>query len=198
MEIMQEQGSYKEADISRPRKRRLTEDEIEKIRNAYIETGGCVRKTARHTGFGRSTVSRYAKARRWYEKLSQMDAMLINQKAGCGDSHDNLVILPQTVPPEKEGNGGSEAGLQDDGGKQKTIVKLKKMRQLLFDEIMADEKSEAHDGSVLKIIPKTLSEAVKALIDIDKRISEREESQSDTMLEPYLRILERCTKMAKD
>lgn len=55
---------------------------------------------------------------------------------------------------------------------------------MLFDEITGSEKSDIPGEFSLKIAPKTLSEAIKALIDIDKRISEREGSEQSTVLRP--------------
>jgi len=161
--------TYKDAENPMPRKNRLTEDQIEKIHKAFIETSGFVRKTAKHTGFGKSTVSRYAKSRGWYEELSNMDLGLDTQ-ANKDEAQE---------------------------GKERITANLRKIRQFLFDEIMGDGEPKKTDQSSLKIAPRTLSEAVKALIDVDKRISEREDTQQDVISNPYRRILENCARMAK-
>ncbi len=64
-----------------------------------------------------------------------------------------------------------------------------------FDEITGSEDSDIPGESPLKIAPKTLSEAIEALIDIDKRIYEREGSEQSTALGPYESILASCAKI---
>lgn len=68
---------------------------------------------------------------------------------------------------------------------------------MLFDEITGSEDSDIPGEFSLKIAPKTLSEAIKALIDIDKRISEREGSEQSTVLRPYRSILASCAKITE-
>ena len=57
-----------------PRTSKLLTEEVEKIREVFMETGGYVNKTARHTGFAKSTVSRYAKKENWHEELLCSDS----------------------------------------------------------------------------------------------------------------------------
>ncbi len=166
MESAEKNKSHRETDTTKQARNRLSEENIESIHSVFIETGGCVRETAKRIGFGRSTVSRYARARGWREELRQIDPKPPDQKT------ENSHVLEEEI-----------------------TAKLEKMRQLLFNEIMGDENSEPIDGSSLKIAPRTLSEIVKALIDVDKRISEREEKQPDAMSDPYQIILARCAKI---
>jgi hypothetical protein len=186
-----EHKSKDKIDNPSPRKWKLTEEEIDRVHDIFIKTGGHVRETARHTGFGKSTVSRYARAKDWYEELSQMDE--------SGELHSHISAFKETqarVLCSEEGKKEDFAGRSDgDEVQEGTTAKLIKMRHLLFDEIMGDENSEVISKDSLKITPRTLSEAVKALIDVDKRISEREGDQPDTVLDPYQMIIARCAKI---
>ena len=157
------------ATPKRPGTSKLTKEEIERIHRAFIETGGQIYRTAQLTGFAGSTVSKYAKKRGWHEETQHSSKRAEQEKDG-----------------ENEGTAGQ------------VISKLKELRELMFEEIMGNEKTEAAGESLLKIPPRTLAEVVKALIDIDKRITEREGPQSDTVLDAYQRILIHCARIVED
>lgn len=76
-------------------------------------------------------------------------------------------------------------------------MKLKTLGKVLFDEITGNKNSDIPGELSLNIAPKTLSEAIKALIDTDKRISEREGSEQSTALRPYRSILASCAKITE-
>ena len=149
----------------------------------FIETGGYINKTARRTGFSKSTVSRYVQKSGWREELLQTNRGQIDQQTKGKDIMNELPPLTgsnrETIPEEGKANGEAEG---------QVLSKLVALRGLLFEEIMGNERVETLNGSSLRMPPKTLAEAVRALVDIDKRISEREGTQPDT----YQRILERC------
>ena len=98
--------------------------------------------------------------------------------------------------------GGNGAKQEKDGENSRTaeqvMSKLKELRKLIFEEVMGNEKTETAGESLLKIPPRTLAEVVKALIDIDKRITEREEPQSSTVLDAYREILINCARIVED
>ena len=145
--------------------KRLKEEDIEQIHQVFIETNGYVSKTARLTGFAKSTVSRYAKARNWQHEVNQVNKRTLLQE---GDIKQNDEIL----------------------------AKLKSLRKALFDEITGGDGPYTKDESTLKIAPKTLSEAIKALVDIDKRISEREDMRSAAArsTDTYQEIITNCAQ----
>jgi len=80
MKLAKESECFKDVEISKPRSGRLTEEEIERIHSVFIETDGYIGKTAQRTGFGKSTISRYARARGWNEELIKISKRLLNQK----------------------------------------------------------------------------------------------------------------------
>lgn len=178
--LAKEYGWYEDTGIPKPKPRGLSEEEIEKIRNAFIETNGHIIKTAQYTGFAKSTVSRYAKSRNWHEELLQINKKLLNKS-----SNNNIACLDDKQLSKT----------QDDN--KEIIAKLKALRQILLNEIVNDKNLELDEISCLKIHPKTLSEAVKALIDIDKRISELEGTQYSTISDMYQNIIENCGEISK-
>jgi len=181
---------YQELDISRTeRTGRLKEEDIERIHEAFIESGGQIRNSAQRTGFGKSTVSKYAKARGWYEELIQIDTESLNRKA----EQSRALQLPNL---DNEGM-AQEQGKEDEE-EEEAIVQLRTLRKILFKAIIGHEEPEATDKSQLKIKPKTLSEAIKVLLDIDKRILEREEDQNIAIPGPYQNILARCARIVVD
>ena len=177
MKLAKESEFFKGIEISKPRSGRLTEEEIERIHSVFIETDGYIGKTAQCTGFGKSTVSRYARARGWHEELIEITKRLLNQ--------------------EKEGTNESsplkDYKVQDDN--ERVMLRLKTLRKVLFGKITGSENSDIPGEFSLKIAPKMLSEAIKALIDTDKRISEREGNEQSTALRPYQSILASCAKI---
>ena len=180
--LAREREWYKELGIGKPKKAGgLKEWEIERIHREFIKANGVIKEKAQRTGFGKASVSRYAKARGWHEELFQINAKLINKKAENGDSVNKSSSLHADTMQEKDSKEG--------------IVELKMLRQLLFDEIMGNDSPEATNKPSLKIVPKTLSEAVKALIDIDKRISDREGNQQAAVSDQYQDILSGCAKI---
>lgn len=186
--LAREHKWYQELDISRTERiGRLEEEDIERIHEAFIESGGQIRNSAQRTGFGRSTVSKYAKAGGWYEELIQIDMESLNRKAEQSRS------LP--LPNADNDGMAQEQGKEDE---EEAIVQLRTLRRILFKAIIGHEEPEATDKSQLKIKPKTLSEAIKVLLDIDKRILEREEDQNIAIPVPYQNILARCAGIVED
>lgn len=158
-----------------PGKCKLSAEKVAEIREVFMETGGYVSGTARRTGFAKSTVSRYARKRGWHEELCRSPV----------SDKDNEKI----VSVEDKENGDAE---------EQVMPKLIALRELLFEEIMGDKKTDATGAPKLKILPRTLAEVVKALIDIDKRITEREGNQPTTMLDTYQSILARCARVIEN
>ena len=154
-------------EITRSRTSTLSEEEIERIHKAFIETDGCVYRIAQCTGFARSTISKYAKKGGWHKNLPHNNAKDIIQKEG----------------EKVEGE---------------IMPRLRILRELLFEEIMGDDKTETDSDCSLRIPPKTLAEAVKALIDVDKRVTERKGTQPTEISDIYQGILERCARIIKD
>lgn len=81
---------------------------------------------------------------------------------------------------------------------EEIMPRLRALRELLFEEIMGDEKTEADSDCSLRIPPKTLAEAVKALIDVDKRVTERKGTQPTEISDTYQGILERCARIIEN
>ena len=163
--LAREHKWYQEAGISEPwRKSRLKDEDIEDIHKSFIETRGNIRNTAQKVGFGRSTVSKYAKTRGWYDELHHINTEFLNREAGQNT--------------------------------EQVAVGLRTLRRMLFKEIIGYE--DPSSIPYIKITPKTLSEAIKALLDIDKRISEHEGGLQVTILEQYQRILAGCAKIVED
>ena len=156
---------------------KLTEEEIEKIYTVFVETGGHISRTAQRMGYAKSTISKYARKGRWLqESRRDNSAEPLSQ-----DNDDGEAIWEESIDSEGQ-----------------TLPKLKELRELLFAEIMEKQKPHSSEESSLKIPPKTLAEVVKALIDIDKRITEREGPQSGTALDAYRNILMNCARIIKD
>jgi len=170
-------GNQYEDERIRPRTNKLTAAEIEKIYKAFIETGGHVCRTAQYTGYAKSTVSRYVKRSGWREEL-----LMQNSVKQPGQQ-------AKMVTAEDAGSGNIE---------EQIMSKLVTLREMLFEEIIGNGISETADESILKILPRTLAEAVKALVDIDKRIIERVEAQSVDVLDIYQSILTRCARIIED
>ena len=135
-----------------------------------MEAGGHIYRTAKLSGFAGSTVSKYAKKKGWDEGIQRV--------GGNG--------------PKQEKDG------ENSGTAEQVMSKLKELRKLIFEEVMGNEKTETVGESLLKIPPRTLAEVVKALIDVDKRISEREEPQLNTVLDAYREILINCARIVED
>ncbi len=154
---------------------KLSAEKVAEIREVFMETGGYVSGTARRTGFAESTVSRYARKRGWHEELC---------RSPVSDKNNEKIV---SVEDKENGD-----------AKERIMPKLIALRKLLLNEIIGDEKPAVTDGPPLKILPKTLAEAVKALIDIDKRIAEREGNQPTTVLDTYQNILARCARIMED
>ena len=176
-----------------PRTGRLLAEEVAEIHEVFMETGGYVSGTAQRTGFAKSTVSRYARKRGWHEELFCSDPNQSNRQIEIRNTVSRSPISDEnngkTVLEKDKGNGDAE---------EQIMSKLMALRKLLFEEIMGDENPEVTDGPPLKILPRTLAEAVKALIDIDKRITEREGNHPTTMLDTYQNILARCARIMED
>ncbi len=170
---------------TKARTNKLTVAEIEKIHELFIETGGYVNKTARHTGFSKSTVSRYATRNDWRKELPHNSIKRLDHRIKGKN------ITNESPLPDKDDDKNGEA-------EDQVMSKLVTLRGLLFQEIMVDERDEALDELPLKILPRTLAEAVKALIDIDKRIAERKETQQFTLLDTYHSILARCARLVEN
>ena len=132
-------------------------------------------------------MSKYAKARCWYEELIRIDTESLNRKA---EQSKDLQL------PNLDSEGMTQEQSKED--EEETIVQLRTLKRTLFKAIIGHEKPEATNESQLKIKPKTLSEAIKVLLDIDKRILEREEDQNITIPVPYQNILARCAKIVED
>ena len=178
----------------RPKTSKLTEEEIERVHRTFIETRGHTYRTAQLTGFARSTVSKYAEKNNWYEETQHSNNMeSLDQETKREGRIYELLPLDNGRKREEqekdEGNGRTA---------EQVMSKLKELRELMFEEIMGNEKTEAAGESLLKIPPRTLAEVVKALIDIDKRITERQGPQSDTVLDAYQRILIGCARIVED
>jgi hypothetical protein len=107
--------------------------------------------------------------------------------------------VPNTEKTDKKLKASNTSGIKkqklDD--ERKIMVKFKTIRQMLFDQIMDDGETGNLNKSPIKISPKTLSEAIKALIDIDKRIAEREFNYTSESSDPYYDILMKCAKIAE-
>ena len=183
MRLARENDWYSQVKTPEPRSGKLTEEEIETIRKAFMETGGYIGKTAQRTGFGKATVSRYAKARNWHQQLLK-------------SSKQELEEGVQKKDPVNDARQSDEALVDDKN--DKTTEELKAVRQMLLDQISGRDSSELENRPALKIAPKTLSEAIKALIDIDKRIADRENEQPLTELDPYQKIVVQCAKTGED
>jgi len=171
--LARENKWYQEIGITEPWRMGLKEEDIEDIRETFIEMGGHIRNTAQRTGFGRSTVSKYAKARDWYKELEQASV--------------------KSMAPEAEQKQNKED--------ERVMRQLRTLRKALFNEIIGNEHSETVDKSSLKMAPKTLSAVIKALLDIDKRISEHaksEDGQKHTMPAAYQNILARCMRIVNE
>ncbi len=172
-----------------PKASKLLAEEVEKIREVFMETGGYINKTARHTGFAKSTVSRYARKENWHEELLCSDP----KQPETGDATDKSPFIGkdnrETVLTKDRENRDAD---------RQVMSKLVALRRLLLEEIMRDAKPETVGESPLKILPRTLAEAVKALIDVDKRIAERERDQPATILDAYQNILARCARIVED
>lgn len=157
---------YENDGIFRSRRPRISQEGVEKILAVFLETNGCVSKTAKLTGYNRNTVSRYAKANDWNSLLLQKSVEIMNQDKK--DSATDEIIITEI---------------------------LKELREKLLNVLMKNGQSSSDKGSSLGIAPKTLSEVIKALIDIDKRIADREHQNSSSKLDPYLIVLEKCGDM---
>ncbi len=173
---------------ARSRTSKLTEEEIEEIHGAFIETGGYVYRAAQFTGFARSTVLKYARKRCWYEEIQHSN---------------NRESLDQEAKKMHTMDSGSKTAKQEKDGENEVTAeqvtpRLKELRELMFEEIMGKGEAEKAGKSSLKIPPRTLAEIIKALIDIDKRITEREGPQSDTALDTYRNILANCAIIVED
>jgi len=81
--LAKESECFKDMEISMPRSGQLTEEQIEEIHRIFIETDGYIGKTAQRTGFDKSTVSRYARARGWHDELIEINKILLNQGKKC-------------------------------------------------------------------------------------------------------------------
>ncbi len=182
----------KDQDI-KTRTGKLTVEEIEEIHEVFVETGSCVSRTARNTGFSKSTVSKYVEQNGWREELLNNSIKQLDQQTERKDIMDESPLLTKndgkTTPDGYETNGEAEG---------QVMLKLVTLRGLLFEEIMGDERAKTLDGSPLRILPRTLAEAVKALIDVDKRITEREGTQPITVLGTYQSILARCARVVEN
>jgi len=176
-----------------PRTGKLSAEEVAKMHEVFVETGGYVNETARRTGSAKSTVSRYARKRGWHKEILYSDSNQSNRQTEMRNIVSKLPLSDKnnrkTVLTEGKGNGDAE---------EQIMPKLIALRKLLFEEIIGDENPEVIDGPPLKILPRTLAEAIKALIDIDKRITEREGNQPITMLDTYQNILARCARIMED
>ncbi len=178
---------------SQTRNSKLTVAEIEEIHEMFVETGGYVNQTAQRTGFSKSTVSRYAGRNDWREELPRNNMEQLDQRT------EGKAIMNESPPLSKENGEATPGG--DEGNEEaeeQVMSKLIALRGLLFEEIMGGERAETLDCPPLKILPRTLAEAVKALIDVDKRIIERKENQPATLLDTYQSILARCAKVVED
>jgi len=171
--LARENKWYQEIGITEPWRMGLKEEDIEDIHETFIKTGGHIRNTAQRTGFGRSTVSKYAKARGWYRGLEQVSVKSMNRESAQKQNKEDEGVMRQ----------------------------LRTLRKALFNEIIGNEYSKTIDKASLKIAPKTLSAAIKALLDIDKRVSERAKSESCQQREmpvAYQNILVRCMRIVND
>lgn len=172
---------------------KLSAEKVAEIRKVFMETGGYVSGTARRTGFAKSTVSRYARKRGWHKELLCSDPNQPNRQIEMRNTASRS--------PASDKNNEKIVSVEDKengDAKEQIMSKLIALRKLLFDEIIRDEKPQVTDSPPLKILPKTLAEAVKALIDIDKRITEREGNQPTTVLDTYQNILARCARIMED
>ena len=160
----------------RTRKNRLTTEEVENVHKAFIEANGNVCVVAQDTGYSISTVSRYAKRNGWREEL------LMQGSAKQLDQYSQMI---------------SNENAKDGDIENLVISKLVTIREMLFREIMGKEEAGS-TCKMLKILPRTLAEAVKALIDIDKRITERVEAQSIDTQDIYQNILMKCAETIDD
>ena len=182
--LAKDHGWYGELGISTPKGfRRLNEEQIQRMRKAFIETEGSIQRTAQHAGFARSTVTKYAEKGGWREELLGINREIIDHEEG-GESLVNGPLASQ------------DAGESEEDG-EGTIARLKTLRQLLFEQIIGDETSEPTRKPPLRIAPKTLSEAVKALLDVDKRISELAGTRPVAIWGPYQNVLSRCAEVAE-
>lgn len=156
----------------------------EKIKIAhkiFLECGGDINMAIENEKMPykrKSTLLKIAKDNKWYDDIKTNKINYICQKEEKND---------------RELNNNREIEQKED-----INIMLKELRKKLFDEIINDKTSSKKDCQSLKIIPKTLSEAVKALIDIDKRISEKEISNMPNLPDAYKFILEKCAKKTKD
>ena len=95
-------------------------------------------------------------------------------------------------------NNGKTTPEENEETEGQVMLKLVALRRLLFEEVIGNERTETLEGPSLRILPKTLAEAVRAIIDIDKRITEREGTRQVTMLDTYQSILTRCARIVED
>jgi hypothetical protein len=93
--------------------------------------------------------------------------------------------------------GVHKVGSAMEKAEEQITPKLKVLREILFEQIMGNEISEIDSGLSLRIAPKTLAEVIKALIDVDKRIGEREGIRSGATWDEYQRILANCANIAE-
>ncbi len=181
MKLAREKDWYDHIDIQKPRNGALTHEEIEKIHKIFIENDGHITKTAELAGFSKSTVSRYAKTKNWHQELLEINKDKLDEKIDIHSPYTDPLII-------------DESGNKND----KTTLRLKVLRKMLFEKITGQKSSESSHQINLKLEPKTLSEAIKALIDIDKRISDREDNSTSKDTDPYKDILAKCADMKKE
>ncbi|MBD3181041.1 hypothetical protein GF312_02045 [Candidatus Poribacteria bacterium] len=179
MKLAKENNWYSNINIKRPRSGALTNEEIEKIHQIFIKNNGSITKTAKLSGFSKSTVSRYAKTENWHQEL--------------------LEISKENLDEETNSNGRKYPITEDsDEETDNTILRLKALRKMLFEKITGERASGSSTQINLNLEPKTLSEAIKALIDIDKRISDREDNKNSKNTDPYRNILAKCADIKDD
>ena len=127
----------------------------------------------------------YTVYRGWYEELDHINTEALNREAEQSRSVYGL-------PPSNADN----EQITQEQSTEEVIVKLRTLRRILFKEIIGYE--DPNSILPIKITPKTLSEAIKALLDIDKRISEHAGGRQVTILEQYQRILTECAEIVED
>jgi hypothetical protein len=179
LSLARERDWYQEAGVPRPKGSHPTEQQMQAIRQAFIDNRGSIDRTAQQTGFSTSAISRYARSGNWRDQILQMTRKGLEQDTDQGIFENTLLRLHQDDKAARE------------AGAEEIIAKLKQLRQLLFQAI-TDDDNRKQTSPTLKIEPRTISEAVKALLDVDKRISEHEGNRPVTVWGPYQRILSRC------
>ncbi len=150
---------------------------VERIRKLFIQENGDIKAVMRYrnTPSSAKTILRYAKEGNWYKELSGTK----DKKASDND-----------VNTDK--NSSKDSMLNDE---KCEIKNLEQLRAIIYNFLVPNDNSLF---DVMKLKPKTYTEAVKCYLEVDSRIDEKRRGNPSSGINKWEEIIRRCAIDSED